>query len=236
MISVVIPVYNEEEILTSSVEKLRGYLDHRKLDYEILLVDNGSSDRTAEVGRLLAHPKSPVRFYTLPERGVGHAFALGVRESKSDFIVSLDLDLSSELLFLDYAHNLLQYCDMLVGSKMMGSQRRSLARAFGSQLYIHFTQLLFGLTTSDYSIGSKAYRKSSILEALPHLDRWTGYVLELCLYLRLKGKRIIQVGIDCDDQRKSHFNLIYEGVYRYTHLLRCWNRLKSRESWFHQAR
>jgi len=117
----------------------------------------------------------------------------------------------------------------------MGSQRRSFVRVLGSQLYIGLTNLLFDLTVSDYSIGSKAFRRSSILPALEHIDAWTGHMFELSIYLKQRGKRIIQVGIDCDDRRKSHFNLIHEGLFRYWHLYRCRRELKKQGSWLAAA-
>ena len=124
---------------------------------------------------------------------------------------------------------------MVVGSKSMGSQKRSFIRVLGSQLYILFTQMLFGLSLSDYSIGSKGYRKKAIASALPHMDSWTGYVFELCLFLNQRKAKIIQVGIDCDDNRRSHFNIFHEGFYRYWHLFKCWRLLQKRNSWFYTA-
>ncbi len=232
MISVLIPVYNEEDILETSAMKVHEYLVLRKIDHEVVVTSNGSTDRTDAIGERLAQEHSWFRFFTLPEKGVGKAFALAAQEAKGDLLVSLDVDLSFDLRFLEYAHDLLQYADAVVGSKTMGKQRRSFLRVVASQVYILCSQLLFGLTISDYSIGCKAYRKSSIIPLLPRLDTWTGYVLEICLALNNQNKRIIQVGVDCDDRRASHFNLLHEGIYRYRHLYRCWRRIKRNDPLF----
>ncbi len=235
MLSIIIPVYNEESILEKSIETLRQYLSRGQFSYEILVVNNGSTDATAEIGKRLMVQYPWFRFLSVPERGAGKAFALAVREARGEFLVFIDADLSSELMFLDYARDLLIHCDMLVGSKLMGHQRRSLVRIVGSQFYILLSQLFFGLTVSDYSIGAKAFRKSAILDVLPFLDSWTGYILELCLYLHLQGKRIVQIGIECDDQRASHFNLWYEAYYRYRHIFRCWRLLRDKKSWLYRS-
>src|SRR5690606_19461410 len=143
---------------------------------------------------------------------------------------------SIELNFLDYAADLLKFADMVAGSKTMGRQRRGLIRVLGSQLYILFTLALFDLTLSDYSMGAKAFRRESILEALPHLDDWTGYVFELALFLKNRGRKIIQIGVDCEDTRKSRFNLIHEGFYRYRHLFFTHRRSRMPGSWLARPR
>lgn len=222
MISVILPVYNEADILEASILKIQHHLFQRSLTYEVIAVSNGSTDSTIEIGRKLADEHKWFRFFELPSRSVGSAFALGVREAGGEFIVSLDADLSFDMQFVDHAAYLLEYADMVVGSKVMGSQRRSLLRIIASQVYIFFTQIFFGLALSDYSIGCKAYRRSVILEMLPYLSDWTGYVFELSVMLKKKNLRIIQIGVDCVDLRKSHFNLFHEGIFRFWHLFKFW--------------
>ena len=236
MLSILIPIYNEAPILEQSVSKVHAYLSQRDYDFEILVVNNGSTDNSAELCAKLAAQYPWFRYATLVQKGVGKAFALGVEQARGDQIVSLDCDLSFDLRFIDYAHDLLRYCDMVVGSKTMGKQRRSALRVVASQFYIMFAQLCFGLTISDYSIGCKAYRREAILKALPHIDSWTGYVLELSIFLELHDRRMIQVGVDCDDRRKSKFNLLHEGFYRYYHLYRCLRLSQDPRSWFHGDR
>jgi len=224
MLSIVIPLLNEEEILEKSVITVRAYLLERSIEHEIVVVSNGSTDKTVEIGERLELEASAhggwFRMFSIPEAGPGKAFALGVKESRGDVVISLDIDLSFEMGFIDFALHLINWADIVVGSKAMGTQRRSAVRVLGSQAYILCTQLLFGLTISDYSIGCKAYRKAALLPVIDRIDPWTGYVLELCIYLKEKGRRIIQIGVECDDCRASRFSLFHEAYYRYRHLYR----------------
>jgi len=233
--TVLIPVYNEEEILKNSCEKVHSYLAERNIAHEVLVVSNGSTDDTARIARELASQSEWFRFIELNERGVGRAFAAGVRAARGEYIVSLDADLSFDMRFVEYAQDLLRHADMVVGSKTLGRQRRSVLRVVASQLYILCAQFFFDLTVSDYSIGCKAYRRAGIIAALDHLDGWTGYVFELCLYMKLTGRRVLQVGVDCDDRRPSHFSLTHEGLYRYRHLYRCWKVQRSAQGWLSTA-
>lgn len=233
MISVIIPAFNEEAIIEANTRKVHQYLAERNLAHEIVVVSNGSTDKTNEIGCALSSVESWFRFVELPQRSVGRAFASGVEHARGELLVSMDADLATDLGFVEIAPQLLQYCDMVVGSKGLGRQRRALGRIAASQLYISCIQFFLGLTVSDYSMGAKAYRREAILPAVSHIDAWTGYVLDLCLFLNLRGKRIIQIGVECRDRRKSRFNLIHEGLYRYTHAVRCMLRSRDKQSWLY---
>jgi glycosyltransferase AglD len=237
MISIVIPVYNEELILKDSIHRLAEWLKLRATPFEVICVDNGpSSDRTEEIGRQLEREFNWFRFLTVQEKSVGKAFAKGVREAKFNYIISLDADLSTDLIFIQYAESLLKYSAMVVGSKTLGHQKRSVVRILGSQLYLVVTQVLFKMTITDFSMGAKAYRKEVILPILDSIDHWTAYVFEICVWLIENKKTVLQIGVTCDDQRKSHFNIWHEGLYRYGNLVRVWRELKDANSWFHKIK
>jgi glycosyltransferase involved in cell wall biosynthesis len=232
VISIIIPVLNEEVVLESSILKLISYTKHEGIDAELLIVDNGSRDRTAELARGLEikYP-SLVRYLYLPNPSPGLAFQLGVKEAKNELLVTLDADLSSDLSFLKHAVLLLPQVDCVIGAKTFGRQRRTLFRVLGSQTFILCTQLLFDIPIADFSMGTKAFRRSDILPILSKLDHWTGYILELIIYLSIQHKKIIQISVDCEDTRESHFNLFHEAQYRFRHLYRMRRLVKDKQSW-----
>ncbi len=236
MVSVVIPVYNEEKILKDSVKKLGDFLEQRKLAFEVIVVDNGSVDQTEQIGRDLQTQIPWFRYFRIPERSVGKAFALGVREAKYNHIVSMDADLSVELIFIDRAHSLLKDSEMVVGSKVLGSKKRSLVRVVGSQTYLAVTQILFQMAITDFSMGAKAYKRDLIRPILDEIDTWTAYVFEICVWLIHNKKSIVQVSVECVDLRKSRFNIWHEGFYRYWNLFRVWREYKDPQSWFQRIR
>ena len=224
--SVLIPVFNEERILESSIHRLSEYLSIHLPGSEIIIIDNGSTDRTSEIAKILSACLPSITFLQIPSRGPGNAIKEGIKAAKGDYIVTLDADLSSDLLFIDYVKDLSRHADLIIGCKTMGNQRRTLFRLIASHLYITFAQWLFDLSISDYSIGVKAFRRSLVFPYVEHLDPWTGYILELVLICRKNGGRILQIGIDCEDKRESRFNLLYEGFYRAWHLLKIKGKLK----------
>ncbi|MBU2550169.1 MAG: glycosyltransferase family 2 protein [Proteobacteria bacterium] len=221
-LTVVIPVYNEAEIIRDNTARLQAYLDGLGGPYELLLVSNGSVDRTPELGGELAGADPRVRFFELAERGVGRAFALAVDRAAYDRIVSVDMDLSVDLDFIPQAAALLDDYHIVVGSKKMGSQKRAFWRKAGSMAFILTARLLLSLSFEDYSIAAKAYRREVILRYLDRLDYGTSYVLDLIYHTRSEGGRALEIPVYCEDFRPSKFNLVNEALYRFRNLFRLW--------------
>lgn len=234
MISILIPVFNEELILQKNIEKLSDYLQVKLTDFEIHIVDNGSTDKTRQISLELQKSYPWIHYHHLSEKSVGKAFATGVRAAKYPYVISLDADLSVDLVFIDYAISLLKYSHMVVGSKMMGRQKRSFIRTLGSQFYLFITQVFFKMTITDFSMGAKAYQREAVLPILDEIDPWTSYVFEICVWLSKNQKTIVQVGVECEDLRPSQFNLLHEGLYRFWNLYRVWRELQNSESWFNK--
>lgn len=222
-VSVLIPVYNEVKILEKNSLYLLKLLEKLNYPFEIIIGSNGSNDGTNDIGAQLAKKYRQIKFHSFPERGVvGEVFKEAVRTAQYENILSLDIDLTIDLSFINEAINLLDIVDMVVGSKKSGKESRMWMRRLGSNLYIWVVKNLMGLEFSDYSIGAKAYRRSTILSYLNKIDAKTGYVLTLTYYLNKHGRRLKQIPVDCDDFRASKFRLIEEGVYRFIHVLRLW--------------
>lgn len=221
MFTVIIPVYNEEEIIIQNTEKLIKFLDGLEKPYEILICSNGSTDSTLEKGEVLEKkfPKK-VRFFSIAKRGVGLAFKKTVKEASYNNLVSVDMDLTTDLKFIPDAFGLLKKYDIVIGSKQVGKQQRSIFRIFISSVFIFLVKHLLGLKFSDYSIGAKAYRKDVIEKWIDGMDYGSSYVIELVYYAKKMGYRIIEIPVFCDDRRKSRFNLYYEIFYRFKNLLK----------------
>src|SRR6202163_466982 len=107
LLSIVIPAYNEEQRLPRTVEQIERYLGSRQLDYELIIVDDGSSDGTRQVMDAAAARNPKIRLEALPSnRGKGGALAAGVAVARGEKVLVTDADLSTpieELETLDAA-------------------------------------------------------------------------------------------------------------------------------------
>ena len=221
--SVFIPVYNEQDILVPNTERLITHLDGYGVDYEIIIGSNGSNDRTPNLGNMLSHRHTRIRFFHIKEKGVGDAFKQGIAMARYEAVVSLDMDLSINLSFIGEALEFLEANhDVVIGSKKAGDEKRSVFRRLGSDLFILTARVLLGLPFEDYSIGAKAYKRDVVLEYNHRIDAGTSYVLNI-VYLACRDKRrVIEIPVRCEDYRESRFNIIHEGLYRFYQLFRLW--------------
>ncbi|MBU1168051.1 MAG: glycosyltransferase family 2 protein [Proteobacteria bacterium] len=217
-LSIFIPVFNEESLIESHIQILATHLETLGLPFEIIIGSNGSTDRTCAILESLEKKRPYVRFFHLPRKGVGRAFALGVKIASFDRIITVDMDLSIDLSFIETAYHLLSRVHVVVGSKKNGNQKRSLLRKAASRIFIYSAEVLLGISYSDYSIAAKAYRKSAILPYLPFLDSHTFYVVLILFSAYHDEKRIMEIPVGCHDLRKSRFNLTHEGLYKFSHL------------------
>ncbi|MDD5722284.1 MAG: glycosyltransferase family 2 protein [Syntrophales bacterium] len=221
-VAIFVPVYNEEKILSENVVHLMSYLDGVLPGYEIIIVSNGSTDSTVEIGEKLATAYPEITFSHTHERGVGHAFRRGVSLARADRIIAIDADLTTDADFIPRACKLLDTYDIVIGSKKRGIQERSAVRIMGSDLFILFARVLLGLPYGDYSIGAKAYRREVIMRYLDCVGGGSSYVIDIIYRSWRDRARIIEAPVRCSDTRKSHFNLVHEGIYRFYRLFGLW--------------
>jgi glycosyltransferase involved in cell wall biosynthesis len=221
-LSVFVPVFNEEALVDSNTRRLQEYLERLSLPYEIIIGSNGSTDGTVWIARELCRQYPRIRLFHLPQKGVGKAFKEGVRISRYDRIVTVDMDLSIHLDFVGEACRLLGQYDMVIGSKITGSQQRAWLRRLASISFIRLAGILLRIHFNDYSIAAKGYRKALVQRYLPYVDDQTFYVVQLVYWASRDGKRLREIPVACTDLRGSRFNLIHEGFYKFGNLFWLW--------------
>jgi glycosyltransferase involved in cell wall biosynthesis len=213
--SVIVPAFNEEELLAQNTARLADHCRGLNTPFEIIIVSNGSTDRTEAIGRAL----KDVRFYALPAKGVGRAFKQGIKAARYDHIIFMDADLSADLSFIKEANAKLDSHVLVLGTKIGGLQNRSLFRKMGSFVFYLSVLALMGLRYVDYAPGAKAYQKGFLLKYFNYIDDHTSFVLNLTFIAAVKHEPIVEVAIACDDRRKSRFNLWIEAGSKYRGLI-----------------
>ena len=222
-LTIFIPAYNEETIVAGNIDRLRTHLKDRGIvEYEIILVSNGSTDRTVEIARECGLGHGDLEVIELQRRGVGLAFKKGMGLARHERVICLDLDLTVDLSFIESAAALLTNADIVIGSKQTGAQQRSWIRRQASASFIASARYLLGLEFTDYSIGAKAYRRQTVQPYLQSLAHGSAYVVQIIAWAQRDGARITEIPVWCEDLRKSKFNLPREGVYRFGSLFLLW--------------
>jgi len=217
--SIIVPVYNEEAILRRSIQTLIQYADSLDSRYEIIVVSNGSTDASDVIGKALVRQHAQVKYYSIPEKGVGRAFKKGIKASRYDHIIFIDADLSADLTFIKLANQHLAENALVLGTKIKGLQNRSLFRKFGSLVFYLSVRFIMGMKYVDYAPGAKAYHKNFLKKYFTYIDDYTSFVLNLTYIATIKKIPLIEIPIACDDRRESRFNLWREAVSKYRGLV-----------------
>ena len=162
MISIVIPVHNEEEVLRPAVERLVADFSSLTGDFEILLVENGSTDGTWAALEALAAAEPRVRPLRSPRPDYGVALKLGLLEARGEFILSDEIDVLSHDFHRASLRLLADGIDLVIASKRHSEARddRGLFRRLGSNVITLLLKLACGLNASD-THGLKAWRRAA---------------------------------------------------------------------------
>lgn len=199
-LSVVIPAYNEEKIIQGSLTKVISYLKRKKFDWELIISDDGSRDKTYKiVGKLTSSKVRLVRL--VKNRGKGAALREGILKAMGDYIIFMDADLSVPLENIEIFFNTLKKgTDVAIasrrvkGAKILVHQpwhRESMGRVF-----TFLTQLVTGTDIADFTCGFKGFRKESAQKIFRAslINRWA-YDAEIIFLAKKFGLKITEIPI-----------------------------------------
>jgi glycosyltransferase involved in cell wall biosynthesis len=208
LLTVLIPVYNEEVILVRSVTALIKALEPLKLDYELLICENGSTDNTAALARALMAEHPQIRLESLPEAGYGRALRYGIAEARGSFIVVFNIDFW-DVGFLQQALELLESCDLVVGSKAApGSRdRRPFFRRMITRSFTLLLRILFSFQGTD-THGIKVFRADRIVPVVQACET-NNEILDTEILLRANrsGLRLCEIPVSVQEMRPSRYSL-----------------------------
>lgn len=200
-LSVIMPVYNEEDIILNSVSTTLKVLNSSDLSYELIIVDDGSEDRTTQLLKDFKN-EAIILSYKI-NKGKGFALRYGSKDAHGEVIVFFDSDLNIDPLQIiaNYRKFREQNLDVLVGSKRMKESvvESPFKRRFLSLVYHLFTKALLGLEVMDTQVGLKFYKKEVLESVLPFssVDRFA-YDVELLGIATKLGYRISEFPISMD--------------------------------------
>jgi len=223
-VSIVIPVYNEEGILRGSVLELREKLRPFGFSYELLLCENGSRDRTVEIGKELEAEYPMVRLISVGEPNYGLALKTGILAARGKIVICDEIDLC-DTEFYARALALLERTDtdFVVGSKaMVGSNdQRPLLRRLGTQVYNGLLRAVCQYRGTD-THGLKAFKREVLLETAQRcmLDRDV-FASEFVIRAHREKKKVVEIPFAVHEKRPPSIRLFK----RVPHVLRSVARL-----------
>jgi len=211
LLSVVIPVHNEQETIRPNLEPMLRQLRELTTSLEILFVENGSTDNTRAVIEALRESHPEVRLLVLPVADYGAALRTGMEGASGSVIASVDIDYW-DVPFVRDALMLVQHrFDIVIGSKnlRLSSDHRALLRRIVSRGFRVALSIGFGLRVSD-THGIKVWKQSCILRQLMQQVRFTHSLFDTELILRAEqhGLRIVELPVEVTETRRSPWKLV----------------------------
>lgn len=226
-LSIVIPAYNEAQRLGSTLEQVRAFVESRGYSTELILVDDGSTDRTPELLQKLAQQSAGVRvFRNEPNRGKGFSVRRGVLEARGELVLFTDADLSAPLEESEQLFRALESAgaDAAVGSRAL---RRELIgvhqpwlRENAGRFFNLLVRLFTGLKIHDTQCGLKLFRRTTTRRAF-ELQRVTGFGFdpEVLFLIERFGGKLVEVPVRWNDSPATKVRFLRDATRMFLDLV-----------------
>lgn len=203
-LSVIIPVHNEEEILEKQTRKLIEYVQQITKKFEVLLVENGSTDETLHMLKKLQKRFSVIRWIRLEKADYSTAVIEGVKAAKGKYSIVIGIDYV-DLEVINRSLRVLRDSDIVICSKNKGLDKRPLFNRLANRCYNMLVRLFFGLKHSDTE-GYHGYNTKKIQTIIADV-KTKAHLCNLLVLLKAKkaGLQVDEVPLIVYERRRSKF-------------------------------
>jgi glycosyltransferase involved in cell wall biosynthesis len=234
-LSIVIPAFNEELRLPATLERVEKYILTSGRDTEVLVVDDGSRDRTAQVADSFRDRIPSLR--VVPNgrnRGKGFSVRHGMLEARGELVLFSDADLSAPIEEADKLIAALATCDVAIGSRALDRSliavHESRFREFAGIIFNKIVRVVLWLPFVDTQCGFKAFRREPcrIIFDQQRIERF-GFDPELLYLARHHGLRAAEVPVRWAHSPATKVNMLRDSVGMFLDIFRIrWNALLGR--------
>lgn len=225
--SIVIPAFNEQARIGATISRIMECVQAHEWQAEVLVVNDGSRDRTGDIVRAAAEKYSNLRLIENPgNRGKGYSVRNGILQARGELVMFTDADLSApieeaELLFTAIANG----ADVAIGSRWLDRSRQTLRqplyRRFFGRCFNWLTRLVMHLPVADTQCGFKAFRREAATAIFirQRIERW-GFDPEI-LYIALRlGMHVEEVAVTWGHDERSRISYLKDGLKMLEELVR----------------
>ncbi|MGP8143842.1 MAG: dolichyl-phosphate beta-glucosyltransferase [Terriglobales bacterium] len=229
--SFVIPAYNESARIRPTLDDLLRYTQEQNWDAEILVVNDGSTDDTAQIVREYAKVHPQVRLLENPgNRGKGYSVRNGMLQARGEICLFTDADLSSPISEAQKLFAVIgRGADIAIGSRWLRSEmqteRQPLYRQLFGRIFNLVLRAILGLRFADTQCGFKAFRRDAAQRIFPlqKIERW-GFDPEILFLARRAGLRVEEVPVLWAHSEGTRLHPFRDGMRMFMEVLRIrWN-------------
>ena len=229
--SIVIPAYNEEPRLVATLNSVLAYVHAQAWDAEVVVVNDGSRDRTVEIVKMFAAKDPILRLVENPgNRGKGYSVRNGMLHARGSIVLFSDADLSSPIEEAAKLFRALdEGADIAIGSRWLRSetqtQRQPLHRQLFGRIFNLLLRLTLGLQFADTQCGFKAFKRPAVDAIFPlqRIERW-GFDPEILFLARKFKFKVKEVPVAWGHSGDTRINPLLDGSRMVQEMFRVrWN-------------
>ena len=226
-ISVIVPVFNEAAFIPEALPALIDVMESSGASYRILIIENGSSDDSAETARRIAGD-APVEVFSLPDPDYGAALRHGFLRASGEWVVNFDIDYFSAE-FLQAVLRQPEHVDLVIGSKRdpKSEDRRPIIRRIATRVFNLLLRVILGSGVSD-THGMKGFRIGLVESLTPQVVSTSDlFDTEMVVRAERGGYKIVEVPVTVEEIRTAKSSLIKRAPRTVMGLLRIRRILKT---------
>lgn len=223
-ISIVIPIYNEGNIIKSNISKIQNYFD-KNYSYEIIVVDDCSTDNTLSVLKSIKSKNIRILKNQF-NKGKGYSLKKGIKASNGEVVLITDADLSANITeFKKLIKKFHEGYSFVIGSRSKHNSeiniQQNLLRIFLGKIFNILVNLILGLKYRDTQCGFKVYDSNKIKSIIDlcRVNRFSTDV-EILYLAKIKNISVFEEGITWNNNRNSSVSLIYDPILMFIDLLK----------------
>lgn len=204
-LSVVFPMYNEEKIIRESILSTVSSIENMVEDYEIIVVDDASTDSSKKIAEELSHKNNKIKLVCHKvNRGLGGALRSGFKSASNNLVLYSDSDMPFDMKEVAKSISILKdYNADIVAAFRKQRDREGIYKMICSYVYNFLVKIFFAIHVKDVNFSFKLFKKE-ILENIMLKSEWSIIATELLIKSYRKGYRIVQFGSDYFPRKAGH--------------------------------
>lgn len=190
-LSIVIPAFNEEGAVQQTIEDVRREMDATGVPYEVIVIDDGSEDRTLDIARATGAIVDTNQVNT----GYGASLKRGIKHAQYEYVAIIDADGTYPARYLPAMLEMCRNQDMVVGDRGAAMRNVPWIRKPAKFILNNFASFLAERKLNDLNSGLRVFRKSELVPFIPLLPQKFSFTTTITLCMACNGKRMVYTPI-----------------------------------------
>jgi dolichyl-phosphate beta-glucosyltransferase len=237
-LSVVTPAYNEEKNILNTLKKIEGFLEQEPYNYEVLVMNDGSQDKTGEIAGKYADTNSKIKVYNLPHRGKAPTVVDGIKTARGKYVLFTDADSATpieevkKLLFYAVEEN---YEVVIASREGIGAVRHNepFTRHIMGRIFNKIVQFLLLPGIEDTQCGFKLFENKAAKKVINNMKlyteaqeisvpRVTAFDVEMLYVAKKLGYKIKSVSVEWNYGKYSKVSHFRDSLVNLSDVLKVW--------------